>query len=427
MIHAAFRPVILRDSDPFRKAIYSDYRSRHVLVRLIEESYRLSNPGMRSFFLLLYGLKSYLDAPPVSSDVFCVYSYRNESRRFSEIQSIFGEIPVHQAPSTLRNISSEKFIFLVRNLNRLPRLLSFLRYLSGRHDFLVSCRLSSTLFYYVWFNAELAHKKPQLIALSSEANPYATALLWTAKSRGIPTLYVPHGQVAPEPPRLYFDLCLLDGEELLRTFSFRGEPTGKILFKGADGPFFPLRIPETEAVSRIGVFLSISYDEVLLESVLRQVAARFPGSRILLRLHPNERVSSDRILRSIGDLPRIEVSRNQALREDIARCELIFCGNTGTHLEVLRQGVPSIQLPGIDRFPHDLRGFIEKRIVPFYSSPAEFTLAALKSFYDAHWPERMRRYDFYYGHSVAEIHGKLRQEISAWLRARRGTAGSDRI
>lgn len=426
MIFSALKPVILRDSDSFRQKIFSELKSRSTLARYAEKLYLSSPPILRSWLLLAYGLKSFLEAPELTGNISCVYSYQNEKTRFEYINAMFGNRVLDFCKISAGWNLPEKVLSLLLNISDLPRLIRLLKFISGRFDFLVSCRISSTIFYYSWFKAEVARRKPEAVLLSSEANPYAMGLLWTAKQFFIPTIYVPHGQVSPRPPRLFYDLSLLDGEELKATFAENGPATGQIIFKGTDGEFTPLKTVYLKSPKTIGVFLSIIFDPAKLENAIRQIQFRFVDSSILIRLHPNESVSTDEVLHRLKDLKIILSARRRSLKEDINSCDIIFCGNSGTHLECLRQGVPTIQIPGLDLLPHDTRRFIQNKVVSWYADPALIDVPELTAFYGGDWAKRMKKYDHYYGHSRQEINSILQNDIEMFFKARSGLQDSDR-
>lgn len=417
MIFSALKPVILRDSDSFRQTIFTELRSQSRTVRFAEKLFLQSPPAIRSWLLLAYGLKSFLDAPPLTTNISCVYAYENEKKRFEYLKKSFGNRHLDFCKTTSAQWLPEKVLGLMNHISELPRLLRLLKFISARFDFLVSCRISSTIFYYSWFKAEISLKRPEAVLLSSEANPYAMALLWAAKGISVPTIYVPHGQVSPHPPRLFFDLCLLDGEELKSTFEERGPISGRIIFKGTDGEFVPLKTEGFDSPRTVGVFLSLIYNPEELEKVIRQISHRFPYSAILIRLHPNESVSSSEILGRLKDL-NIVINRGQTLEEEIRGCDIIFCGNSGTHLEALRQGVPTVQIPGLDSLPHDTRRFIQNRVVAWFSDASSVNAEELGDFYDTNWAERMKKYDYFYGSTNSLKEKILQKEINDWFKAR---------
>lgn len=425
MIFSALRPVILRDSDSFRQNIFSELKLRSPLVRFTESFYLHSPPALRAWLLLGYGLKSYLDAPSLTKNVSCVYSYENERQRFEYLKIAFAPRILDQCGTSNGQSTSEKILNIFNSFKDLPRLLRLLRFISTRYDFLVSCRVSSTIFYYFWFHSEIKRKKPEAVFLSSEANPYAMALLWAARKYSIPSIYVPHGQISPNPPRHYFDLSLLDGEELKSTFEKNDPIRGQVIMKGTDGEFHPLCLDEVDSPGKVGIFLSVIYDPDQLAKAINEIHERFPDARILIRLHPNESVSSSEVLRRVKSLP-IEVSRGRNLADDIRECGIIFCGNSGTHLEALRQGVPTVQVPGLDLFPHDTRKFLVNRVVPWFDNPASVTGTSLREFYDSQWEIRMRKYDFFYGLTALEKDRILKHEISEWFKARSETQDNAR-
>ncbi len=416
MIFQSLKPVIKRDSDSFRQLIFSNLRSRSPLIVFIQIAYDSSPVWIRTLLIMSYGLKEYFSAPAVSpGKLACLYNYRNEKKRFEYLEQAFdpGALSLHQV--RFSPFVPGKFSGLLGSLFLTIRFYRFLSYIAGKYSFLLSCRISSTLFFYSWFSSEFRRHKPSAVVLSSEANPYAISATWAARKYHVPSIYIPHGQVSPNPPKLMFDLSLLDGEALKKTFEDFAPISGKVIYKGADGEFFPLRFEGLHEKMRVGVFLSIIYDVSDLEKIIRDISRILRPDQILLRLHPNESVAHGAIVEKVRDLCEVKISRNNELSKDIADCDLIVCGNSGTHLECLRQGVPTVQVSGLDLLPHDTRKFIQHAIVPFYTNVGDINLPDLKKFYSEDWPQRMRYFDHYYGVSREAVMSELRTRISEWL------------
>ena len=159
MIFPALKPVILRDSDSFRQKIFAELRQRSRMVRVVENIYLHSPLSIRGLLLLAYGVKSYLEAPALTNRVSCVYSYENERKRFKYLRDLLDNLSLDLCKIERGPQMADRILNLINHLSDLPRLFRILKYISGRFDFLVSCRLSSTLFYYFWFNFNANYSK----------------------------------------------------------------------------------------------------------------------------------------------------------------------------------------------------------------------------------------------------------------------------
>lgn len=89
----------------------------------------------------------------------------------------------------------------------------------------------------------------------------------------------------------------------------------------------------------------------------------------------------------------MEVSDGErVLTEDAARCDLVVSGNSSAHLSVLKAGVPTAYVAGLDLLSDDYYGFVAQGIVPQSLDPE-----AVGRFYaEPGWVERFRRFDAAY-------------------------------
>ncbi len=270
--------------------------------------------------------------------------------------------------------------------------------------------MSDTIFSYLWFEAEFRNSAVKILFLSSEANPYAMAALWAAKKYHVRTCYVPHGFVAENPPRLHFDLNLLDGPALRKLYENSGAISGSVGYRGLPGPSAPMKV---KSPGTIGFFLSLIYDEDEVVREINSAITTLNPARVLIRPHPNEVLGGKTFPHARIQLNSTKLLPTSSLDSDISECDLIFCGNSSVHLTILKRGVPTIQLREFDTLPFDTRQFIRNRIV-YHAEKFPVSLSELSKFYGEEWSNRFREYDASYLIPEEERRSRIRDLLTSF-------------
>lgn len=401
-LEEAVEVVAFKDAQAFRQSVFDHVARLQRPVRWARALHRaLPFDWARAAFVSLYGVQAYLAvAPPRSGSApWGLARYRNEGRQLAWLERATGVsiARVGLGPKALLGLGG--LAALGRELARPGRVVRGLD-LVRRHergDFLVSARVASTVGYY----ARLLRELPEgcrAVVVSSDSNPYAMAAWGAARRRGIPIVYITHGHIPEGPPALRFDLSLLDGPAVLAVYERGGGVEGEVAFKGAEGTrgdmqTAPLR--ETRPF-RVGVFLSLVVDWGGVNALLDALAADPRVGSVLLRLHPNEQVRDAPA--GLAARPKLEVSGGETiLTDDARRCDLVIAGESSCHLTLLKLGVPTVHLPGLDRVPADFYRFLAERVVCGASELAEVSFPAVADFYDdPDWARRFARFDASY-------------------------------
>ncbi|MEL7162836.1 MAG: hypothetical protein AAFN92_18910 [Bacteroidota bacterium] len=135
----------------------------------------------------------------------------------------------------------------------------------------------------------LKHGQPRMIIFSNDHEPEARSLLFAAKKRGIPTVYLQHASVTDFFPPLRFDLSLLEGQATLDVYRRVGPVTGRVEFIGMpkfDG--FVDRTNRNDVIQKVGVCISFLDEEDRVVYLLEQLARHFPDMSISFRAHPRD-------------------------------------------------------------------------------------------------------------------------------------------
>ena len=358
-------------------------------------AYRALGRPLRTLLVAGYGLASFmaLRLPRRGADVCAVACYRNERRQFDHLESVSGMPFAHIVLAKAWMLDPRSWGAALRALRRARDAWGLLREYD-RGDFLVAARVASTIGYYLRFEPWLRRRPIRAIAVSSDSNPYAMALWAAARQHGLRTIYVTHGHLPEDPPRLDFDLSVLDGPALRRVYERSQGLSGHVVYRGSEGAYRPLDCSGLSGkVLRLGVFLSLVVDWDRLRVLLDALRLHLRPARLRVRLHPNEVVRPDDVAHRLG--PDVEISwARSVLLEDAAVCDLVVAGNSSCHLTVLKYGVPTLYVRGLDSVPHDFYRFLESRIVAGVERVEDIDLDAVAAFYaDPAWGERFTDFD----------------------------------
>ena len=423
-LEQALEVVAFKDAQPFRQAVFDYLAGHQPAVRSARAVYRRL-PGSRLplAFVGLYGLHAFLAVElPDGGRLLAFGRYRNEARQFDHLARVLGE-PIGRADlsarAALRPASLRALLRLARDPERLRSAAAQAARLDRVHrDFLVGARVAATAGTWLRLAQELPGHGAQAVLVSSDSNPYAMAALAIARERGLKTLYITHGHIPDGPPPLDVDLAIVDGPAVLRVYDDSLGRRGAVVFKGAEGQARPMATAGLRAGRPLvlGLFMSLIVDWDRFAPLLGALRQHLSPARIILRLHPNEVIRDPRAVQALASQAalgpgEVELSRGERiLTEDAARCDLVIAGNSSAHLTLLRFGVPTLYLPGLDLVPHDFYRFLACRIVAQADSPDQIDLAAVAAFYeDPAWADRFRDFDAGYG--VEGLDGQVRAAI----------------
>jgi hypothetical protein len=416
----ALEIVAHKDSGAFRQSVFGTLARQRVTVRLARAVYqRLAGSAVGAMFVTAYGAKSYLAVrrSKLARELLAVAAYPNEMRQIVHIDGLMGGGKVAFLDISNRTLLSPRAYAALWSLPA-RELFSLVRDRRDS-DFLVACRIASTAGYYFRFRQLLGKDTPRAILTSSDSNPYAMALVAAARECAIPAAYVAHGHIPEGPPRLWYDLSFLDGPATLGVYERSQGYEGKIVFRGAEGEFRPMRLKPLEAKRplRVGVFASLIVDWARFARILRNMHSTLQPERVLVRLHPNQVIRDPAVPRWLGVFPWVELSGGeQVLTCDASKVDLVIAGNTSAHLTVLKFGIPSVYLPGLDSVPHDFYRFLEKRIVPELTGVEMLSPQEIAAFYrDPSWARRFAEFDASYGRRAADLDADVRSALSRLL------------
>jgi hypothetical protein len=424
-ISRAARIVAQKDGGSFRQAAFAYLASHNKRVSLAKRLYQVLGKHRWPATLLVsgYGLAAFLRVNTAGNEkIWSVGRYRNEERQFSFTEEC-AQQPIGRVKINTAAIWRLNTVLDLVNLLASPReVLGSLRLIhqyGARGDFLISCRVAATAGFAARFRRILRrHKQLEALLVSSDTNPYATSACEVARDLGLARIYITHGHMPASPPRVDFDLWLLDGPELRDVYNRVSPVTGEVVYKGAEGEYRPMNADtpdRTELV--VGVFASLLVDWNETAALIQRVHDSVKPKRIILRFHPNQTIRDPLAKRLLPNLPNLEYSDGeQLLTADAERCDLVLAGNSSCHLTLLKYGVPTAYVRGLDIVPHDFYGFLRDNIVPAYETPEEICIEDIFEFYrDPDWCQRFARYDASYGADQRLIRARVERAIERVL------------
>jgi len=395
-----------KDSGAFRQHVFADLAIRRRLIRVARKTHQLLGRGwLSTWFVCLYGIRAYLGvaSPASGGRMVAACAYRNERRQIEALQKWVPEHPIQSVRMSkgylLHPLSWFRLLWACCQWRKLRISLRLIHEYNQRGDFLVACRVASTVGFYWRFKRMLSSNTSRAVVVSSDSNPYAMALVFAARTHGMKTMYITHGHLPEGPPVLDFDLSILDGPALLDVYRAVGPVEGNVVFKGSEGSFRPM---DCSGLRRekpvIGLFTSLVMDWKRFKTIVQQVRDVLRPDTIVVRFHPNQLVREDAAIRWANAQPDVEVSLGErVLLDDAARCDAVLVGNSSCHLTVLRYGVPSFYVGGLDKVPHDFYRFLALGIVPAYDQVSEGMLQDVSRFYeDPAWVQRFAHFDHGY-------------------------------
>ncbi len=396
--------VAFKDSQPFRQRVFAYLQSNRWLVRTVVGLHRrLGRSRLSSLMILGYGLKAFVGvAVPAGRRVWAIAAYRNERRQFDWLAGVGGEAPGFVDVSGRALLRPSGWLALLKGALSWRDVRFFFRQVhrvNQRGDFLIAARVASTLGYYLRLKPLVATSTMEVAWVSSDSNPYAMALWAAARSAGRKVVYVTHGHLPEDPPLADFDLTLLDGPACADVYERSHGIRGQVVFRGSEGTYRPLDLEGlAKDAPTVGVFMSLITDWPTFAALLPRIRDALNAKEIVLRMHPNKAIRDPNAMDAIAGLEGITVSDGErVLLEDAARCDLVVAGSSSCHLTVLKHGVPTAYVNGLDLCPHDFYRFLEDRIVPGFDTPEALNRDTIRALYsDASWEERFARYDAAY-------------------------------
>jgi hypothetical protein len=425
-LNTAVKIVAKKDAGAFRQQIFAELTRRKWVIRFVMSVHRILGKSWLSTALVaLYGLKSFMaiGMPRVHGSILTTARYRNEERQLDYLSQVCGKGLFSRIDLNLATLFNPfnwgaALLALLRP-HGVARYLKIVHQYNQGGDFLVACRVASTVGYFARFLRLLKGSSATATLVTSDSNPYAMGLSYAGRALGLKSIYITHGHIPDSPPVLDFDLSILDGQAVLDVYRESGPEPGVVVFKGAEGDYRPMDVSglQNSHSMTVGVFLSLLVDWESFANVLERLQSTLNPKKLILRLHPNQLMQDPIAHKIAARWDNLRLSNGHSiLNDDAGECDLVFAAGSSCHLSVLKFGVPTVSLSGLDVVPHDFYRFIGRGIVPHVDTIDELDVAWVGNFFSQpDWVARFHVFDAAYPAQQEECNDAVKNAVGRML------------
>lgn len=418
----ALRIVRRMETSTTRGAVFAEIKSKNPLYRLVDRLYSsVGAHALQPFLLFLYMCKCTSSLGPFDDDTAEAISIANFDNERHTIDRLTALVPgsrlLRLSLKRRHLIGGGQLRAAVRMGGAAPRVWPFLSRLARSHSFMPSARIASGLAYYIRFSQLFAQRPGLSTAIvASNYSPEALGLAAAAHRMGRRVIYVNHAPVpangALVPPVLA-DCAVFYGDAIRQTYERHSRCTAEVALIGQPGKAQPMEWRDD--MRKVGIFLTALTRTDAVAGLVAEIGASRPGIRILIRNHPVALLKSD-----FSDLvlrhKNLEITIGNPLDDEIAACDLIFCGNSGVAMNALRGGRPVAYLDALDGLSFDYNGFVESNLVCDVAGWSDDLYRRLKAFYgNPAWQGVMQSYDASYGADNAVLERVAAETIRRYL------------
>jgi hypothetical protein len=418
----ALRIVRRMETSTTRGAVFAEITSKNPLYRLVDRLYSKVGPRvLQPFLLFLYMCKCISSLGPFDDDTAEAIAIANFDNERHTVDRLTALVP---GPRLLQLSLKRRHLFgggqlhaALRMGGTALRVWPFLSRLARSHSFMPSARIASGLAYYIRFS-QLFAQRPGLntAIIASNYSPEALGLAAAAHKMGRRVIYVNHAPVpangALVPPVLA-DCAVFYGDAIRKTYERHSRCTAEVALIGQPGKAQPMEWHDD--IGRIGIFLTALTRTDAVAELVAAIGASRPGVQVLIRNHPVALLKSD-FSELVVRHKNLEITNGNPLDDDIAACDLIFCGNSGVAMNALRGGRPVAYLDALDGLRFDYNGFVESKLVCDVAGWSDDLYHRLKTFYgNPAWQGVMQSYDASYGADDAELKRSSAETIKRYL------------
>ena len=393
----AIRAVQRLDSSQIRLSVFDDVASRSIAIRTVLFIYRqLSKVHLAGLLIGLYGAKSFFAKRlqlSVTNRLLLTAERDNEKKAVDYVISAIGDTYGSVTRTTALVIT------VLRNIATVRKYFHLANTIAKDNHFLPSCRVASTICFYLRSAHELRRLGAKGALVGSNYNPDAVGLTQAALSAGLPAIYSSHALISfvPSLPNLECDLAVLYGPIAVDAFKCHGPfKVQNVTYKGIVGDSRKLDISALHAPSfAVGIFLTAVTNMSTLAGVLEALSDIGECKEIRIRPHPAKIVSPD-----FGNLQalheKVVLCDRRLASESASTCALVLAGNSSVHVDVLKSGIPTAFVPHLDALPNDYYHLVAMRILPELSSVSILSIRELSAWFDESWETRFREIDASY-------------------------------
>lgn len=405
-----------------RGAVFAEIKNKNPVYRLVDTLYSLAGSRLvQPLVLFAYMLKCVLSIGSFDyedQEAVAISNFHNETNAIARLVSLLPDAHIMQLSLKRGHIFRRgQFRTALTMAGSLTRIFPFLSQLARSYGFMPSARIASGLAFYMRFSQLFArHPKLGAAIVASNYSPEALGMAAAAHAMDRKLIYVNHAPVpangATVPPVLA-DCAVFYGEAIQKTYKNASRCNADVALIGQPGTTRPMKW--CDRISKVGIFLTALTSADAVEKLVAAINDSDLDVEILIRNHPVALLKSD-----FSDLAakyqNVEITIGTPLDSEIEACDLIFCGNSGVAMNVLRGGRPVAYIDALDRLNHDYCGFIQDGLVCEVKDWSTDLYPMLKAFYTGPaWRNVMQSYDASYNRDATVLKQQAARKIERYL------------
>lgn len=405
-----------------RGAVFAEIKNKNPIYRIVDALYTMAGSRvLQPLVLFAYMLKCVLSLGTFDYDdqeTVSISNFHNETNAIARLISLLSGARILQLSLKRGHIFRRgQLRTALIMIGAAARVFPYLSRLARSYGFMPSARIASGLAYYIRFSQLFAqHPKLSAAIVASNYSPEALGLAAAAHSMGRKVIYVNHAPVpanGPMVPPVLANCAVLYGDAIRKTYESASRCNADVALIGQPGTTRPMEW--RDEIRKVGIFLTALTCAKAVEKLVSAINDSNPDVQLLIRNHPVALLKSD-----FSDLAakhkNVEITIGTPLDDEIEACDLIFCGNSGVAMNILRGGRPVAYIDSLDRLNHDYCGFIQDRLVCEVKNWSNDLYPMLKAFYTGPaWRNVMQSYDASYNSDTTVLEQKAAQKILRYV------------
>jgi len=411
------------DTQQTRSAVFSEIKNKNPIYRFVDQAYNFSRfLFLQPLILILYMLKSIAAIGPdvkPCDEIISVSNFKNEANTIDRVLKLIPAIKTARLTFNKKYYLRKNQIFAYTSLLKaLPNYWHFIRHIAQSYDFMPACRIASVLAFYIRFDRMFKkHQNLKTAIITSNYSPECMALAAAAHQNGCKAIYVNHAPVPANSnyvPPVLSDYSMFYGNVIEKIYMKRSRCISEVITIGQPGESqFMEWLPQ---VKTVGIFLTALTQKAALEELIKQIKKAAPQIEVLIRHHPVSLLETN-LEEVLERHDGIRTTIGTPLADDISTCDLVFSGNSGVAINILRAGKPVAYLSKLDSLPHDYLGFVEDGVACEVNGWSNTLYEELRNFYDHDaWKNKMCEYDASFGASRTKLLQNAKEKLVSWVK-----------
>lgn len=245
-----------------------------------------------------------------------------------------------------------------------------------------------------------------VLFVANDHTPLSIALVYQARLKGLAVVYIQHGPVTQDFPKLAFDLSILFNQRSVQTYRDIDNTLSDFKYtvlSPHEADASPLIVKKK--LRKIVISLGVSPNLTKVMQIVRTIKIKYD---VIISIRPHPR-TPDRIVLKVFELLELAPEALET-SSDWEKFDLHFVGNSGVLIDALHHGVPSVYCSDLDTLGFDVYGFFHNGIVPDLKMFMDGGLKQLQAFYGKKWRKSFALLD-----ETINTPIKIQREKAIWL------------